>query len=145
VPVASGRLFQLPLLFQHIAQVDVGLGEVGAQLEGEPVTGGRLLQPAQVLKGAAQVAVGLDVVGPVPQGLPDVLHRLVAVAQLKGDDTEQVQGVGVLGVGLEDLQVDGPSPQQVAGPVELHGPLEGDRLAELAVFSRHQHPPGPRP
>src|SRR5262249_50338154 len=78
----------------------------------------------QGLQGGAEVPGGLGEVGPVPEGPPDGLDRQVGAAELQCEHAEQVVGVRVLGVGLEDLPIEGPGPVEVASPVEPQGQLE---------------------
>jgi hypothetical protein len=56
-------------------------------------------------------------VGPEGQGLADEVEGLFGPAALGGQDAEQVPGVGVGGVGLQDRAIEVLGPGQVACPV----------------------------
>jgi hypothetical protein len=73
--------------------------------------------------------------------LPKVLDRQIAMHQLQFDYTEPAEDIRLLGVGLEDLQVEGPSPVEVAGPVELAGKFKRVRIAHSVFVGRHLYAP----
>jgi len=70
----------LPL--QGMDQVDVGLGEVGPELEGLLVTVNGLVQTALALQGVAQVIVDLGGAGAKAEGLEITGHGFIQQSQL---------------------------------------------------------------
>ena len=90
---------------QGDAQVVMGLGVVGIQLQCPAVAGHGLVDPLELLIGGAQVGVEGGRVGIQLDGPADVLDRYLMVIDLRADDTQQVPGVGIAGIGLQDLAV----------------------------------------
>ncbi len=58
------------------------------------------------------------------EGLLDILGRQVVAAHLVGDDAEEVQGVGVARLALEDLAVEPLRLRQIAGAVVLQSLIQ---------------------
>ena len=99
----------------------MGLGEIGSKCQSLALTGGGFLQPAQMLQRVAQVAVGLGVIGTIPDRLPDILDRQGGAAELQSENAQEVQRVGLFGVGLKNLLIEPLSPTEVSRPVKLQG------------------------
>ena len=73
------------------------------------------------LVGGRQVAVELGLVRLDRQGLADEVDGRFRLADLVGDDAEQVQGIGLVGVQTQHLPVHLLGLLQVAGLMELEG------------------------
>jgi hypothetical protein len=135
--------------------VPVGVPSPGAagckarlQTQGHVAALGSALEVAQRTVGLAQVGV----VNGIPQvqgdGPPDVLGSLTVIPLLMQIDAQQVQGVGVVGLGAEDAAVppDGLGQQsalvllQANGKLVVHGDalsiLKGARRAPLTPRAR---------
>ncbi|MNS26735.1 hypothetical protein D3C72_586680 [compost metagenome] len=97
------RVFEPAGLSQHHAQADVGVGEVGVELDGL----------AEVLLGAHQIALGhaqltqhvedLRVGGVELSGQLEALERAGVLAQIHEDARDRHQGRHLVGVGHEGL------------------------------------------
>ena len=73
----------------------------------------------------------------------DVLDCLLALAHLLSDDAEQVQGIGMVGIGLKDLAVDHLGLPQVAGLVRLPCQRQGfENCCHTPSILPHRQPPG---
>ena len=115
---------QVAPALQGDAQVVVGLGIVGIQLQCPAVAGHGLVEPLEFLVGGAEIGVEGSRVGIQLDGPADVLDRDLMLVDLRADDAQQVPGVGIAGIGLEDLAVN------LLGLLELARPMKGDGLGK---------------
>src|SRR5437868_5969474 len=79
---SSESLKELPLLPEGEAQVAVGLGIIGLQLDGLVEGGERLVKPALAEECVAEMAVRRRIVGSQGDSLAEGCDRLVALAML---------------------------------------------------------------
>ncbi len=70
------------------------------------VAGHRMVQLAQALVGQAEVGVIRGLAGIAEHGPLDGVDGRLVVAPLERNHADQMQGLGVVGLGLEDLPVD---------------------------------------
>ena len=88
------------------SQVAMGLGVVGIQFQCPPVAGHGLVELLELLIGRAEIGVEDRRIGIQLDGPADVLDGSLILIDLRGDDAQQVPGVGILRLDLEDLAVD---------------------------------------
>jgi hypothetical protein len=87
------------------------------------------LEVAQCTVSLSQVGVMDGIAGVEDDGPPDALGSLTRISLLMGDDAKQVQGVGVVGLGAQDVAVQpdclAQAPAlvflQAEGKVVVHG------------------------
>ena len=131
--IAGGGLVELAQVLKREAKVIVRLGQAGLEGNRLSVTGGGLVQSAQALKRNAQVAMRVGVIGLDCEGLGDKPDGGLVPARLVGGLTQQMQGDGLIGIGLQYLPVDALGFRQAAGGVvpdgEGQGLLDGLRLS----------------
>ena len=114
---------------ERAAQVDVGLGEGGGERE-RPLEGGdRLVHTVRRLQRVTQVDVG-GREPRVPGERPlDEWDRALGVARLVGEDAEEVEGVGMVGVRQEDPAI------ELLGLGRPSGLMGREGLCEDAIHS----------
>ena len=115
---------QPSLSLPDVAQIVVGPGKVGIQLQRPAVTGDGLGNSPQRAIGFAEVVVKQGLAGVERDGSLDVAHRRLGPARLLGDDSQQVQSLGLIGLGGQDLPVELLRGLQAAGLVVLDGDRE---------------------
>jgi hypothetical protein len=117
--VGSDRLVRFPLRLERIAQVVVGLDKVRFQVQCPAVGGDRLVQLSLGLECIAQIAVE-GRFGPIQFDCPiDVDDGNLVLTHLEGNESQQMQCVGLIRIDCEDL------------PVNLLGSLKSPRLMML--------------
>jgi hypothetical protein len=77
-----------------VAQIAVGQGILGVEVDGPAILLNRLVAPARRQQGEAEVVVRLGILGFEGDGLPVLTDRVIQPALLVQDDAE-------VGVGLE--------------------------------------------
>ena len=96
----------------------------GSSFDRPPVTRGGLVVFPLLIQGPAQIAQRVAPVGMERQGPPDALHSRVVPAKLGQDHAQEVPGVGLTGIGREDLAIDFLGRRQAAGLVVRNGDRE---------------------
>ena len=100
------RCRQLALPMQSIAQVEVRVGIVRLEANGLLILPNCFYQLTLVLECLAQVVMKKRIGRPYPDRLTDILDRQVLLPHLVSKHAQQVQGIGIAGVYLQDLSVD---------------------------------------
>ena len=109
---AQGRLImrhrfnQLTIFLKGNAQVAVRIGEVGLEAQGRLILGYCVCQLSLSLQSIAQVVMKGRFGGSNSDRLVDVLDRLIHFASLTGHHPQQMKGIGIAGVHLQDLPRD---------------------------------------
>ena len=118
-----------------------GLGEISepGECDGQVVMGGGIVGDitqclaeagrglgclTQCLESGAEVEVIKGRLGIQGQCLANPCHGLIRVAALRGNHAKQVMGIGMVGVGLENLPIKMLGHLQVAGVVKLQSTVE---------------------
>ena len=132
----------LILILEGNAQVVVRLGEVGFEADGFLIMAYRLGQPASRLQSITQIAVEGGIPRLERDRPADVLDRYIVLAHLVGDHAQQMPGVGMIRIHLQDLAIDRFGLLQVAQLMVLHcqGQSFGNRCHKISfqfsVFSQ---------
>ena len=115
---------QPALALEQNAEMVAGrrIARVGRQRLPETCLG--LVGPGRPGKQVAQVALGLDMAGSERDRPGDEVHRPRRVAGAMGEQPEQMERIGVFGVGAEDFAIDRP------GLVEAPSALRRDARRE---------------
>src|SRR5438552_2181547 len=121
LPQLRRRLRRFPLLAEHLAQAEVGLGQAGLQPQRLAQLGPRHVELALLLEDGGQHVVRLRVGGLAGQGLPERCGRLFRAARLPEDDAERERGLGQLPARIEREG----APQRRFRPREVVLLLEG--------------------
>src|SRR5208282_3602924 len=89
----GGRLVDLPLCLQHVAQVIVGLGKIGQQFQYATVAGSSLLQVPSLMKNCAEKMNRIGLTWRDLENLPiDLLGGLQPTAMMVPDRNSQCFG-----------------------------------------------------
>ena len=107
-------LVGLPAAGQSVAQVVVGFGIIGADLQGLPVMAMASSNCPRPARAKPEVVVGLREVGLDFQGLPVMVDCLVDLPVTGQDVAEVVVGRGVVGTGFPGPCGNGRWPRQPA-------------------------------
>jgi hypothetical protein len=119
----------LALRQQDQSEVVGGFGRAWLQPQSGAAALGGAVEVAQSTVRLGQVGVIGSIRGVEGDGPADALGGLTVIALLMGDNAQQVQGVGVVGLGVEDIAVQpgclGQAPAlvllQAEGKVVVHG------------------------
>ena len=91
--------------------------------------GGGLVQLPQALKRIAKVAMRIGVIGLDNEGLRDEVDGTIVFSRLMGNDTKEIQGDGLVGIGLQDPLIDalglGKTTLGMVPHPKVYGLLEG--------------------
>ena len=117
--VTGNRFVEASQLLKRVSQIVVGLRKRRVQLEGAPEAGLGVLGPAEREQHGAEAVVVGGVVALRRDRARDEIAGLLAVPLLVGDQSRQVQRVGVVGLFAKDFLVEGRRPVQLARPVEF--------------------------
>ena len=121
---AGHRFRELALKPESVAQVVVRLGIVRLEVYCLPITSHGFFQLPERLQGGPQVAMRLGKVRPCPQGRADVFDGQIMPANLMGDHAEQVQGIDMARLRLQNLPVKLLRLAQVARLMLFHGQVQ---------------------
>jgi hypothetical protein len=119
-----GGFLEAALEAEDDALVDVGFGVIGAFGEGVLVDEEGVVVAFLVLEDDAEGEVEGGF-GPEGDGLADLDFGEVGLFGLEVAGAEEVEGVGLIGVGGEDLAEDGFGFGELVGPLVLEGELDG--------------------
>src|SRR5262249_3575111 len=97
------RLIELVQFAEQVAEVDVGGDVLGIELQGAAEAAYRIGESALAPEGVTEVVVGLAQFGVGLNGLAVQAGSGVKVATIVVDHTQQTEGGGVRGLGLQDL------------------------------------------
>ena len=103
MPAADGSFLEFTLSLQEAAEVAVRPSVVGIQQQRLAQTGDGFVQPALVREEAAEVIMRFGKVGPEPDRLADIGKGEVAAAQFSTERAEQIKGVDVPGIRLQNI------------------------------------------
>ena len=95
--IARRRLFRLPCVFEHIAQIIIDLGIIGLVLQGANKTSLRLLQLPGIQKQIAKIVMGFGAVGGDLQGAGETGLCFLPAPRFHKDQAEIVMGLGAIG------------------------------------------------
>lgn len=104
--IARHGLVELPQFLEHIAQIVMHLGVGGSDSECLTIARGGLVEIPQRLEHIAKDDMRLDEIWLDGDGLGDEFDGNVISSQLMGNDTKQMQGDRLFGVGLQYLLID---------------------------------------
>ncbi len=121
-PAVMGHgLLRLVLPLKDRTQGIVRFDVVGIEFDRVPEALGRLCGFPAFPEGPTQIVAGLGPIGPQRDGAMETLGSGVGPANLGVDHAEQVPGVGLVGVGREDLPIELLRRRQVAGLMVANG------------------------
>jgi hypothetical protein len=107
----------------------MGVGMVGLQSQGTLITSDGLVEFALSLQEHPQIAVIIRIVRRGGDGPANQVRRHIQPASLGGDQSRQMQRVGMIGLSGQDLPIDGlrllKSPRLVMPKGDLHGLIDG--------------------
>jgi hypothetical protein len=95
--IAGFRPSQLALLQQNVAQVVLGLGQLGTQPQGLTQQPSRLLQLARTAQGRGQVTEHVGVLGDRRKGTPEYLNGFRGTTLGRQCDAQVVQRQAIIG------------------------------------------------
>ena len=104
--VAIGRVVELSLLLQDVAEVIVGAGELRHQLQSTAIAGDCLRKPLQGLVSLAQVVVEDSDVAANPDRAADEVDGRLVTADLMRDHAQEMERVGLIRFGPENVLID---------------------------------------
>ncbi len=122
--VGDGLLVLLHLPMAHSQVVKSGC-EIRLKRNGPAISRQREIETPLVAKKVAEIALGEGVVGGEGDAATDKLKCGVVIAGEFGDDAEQMQGGGVVGIVGEELATDGFGFVEAAGLLVLPGEVDG--------------------
>src|ERR1700712_5089640 len=100
--VAVDRVIRI---LKQASEVSMCLREVRLECQGGAVAGGGLIETPKVAKRIGQVGVICSYAGVTSDCLADYFDCQIITASLVGDYTEQMEAVGVAGIGCQALTV----------------------------------------
>jgi hypothetical protein len=101
-----GGLCQSSLFDERQAKIVDGLGVVGLNVEHVSKTSDRVVPLAEILVNDTQIERIVDGFRPERDSLPNERDGFLHMARLRGQNAEEMERVGVSGVGLENLAVE---------------------------------------
>ena len=121
---AADRLVEAALIAQGNAEVVVRRGKIRPQLQGLVVMGNRLVELALIAQSHRQIAVRGGKRWIQAQSLLDVNDRQVVLANLLSDHTEEMQGIGVARIDLQNLAIEHLGLVQITSLVIVDSQIE---------------------
>jgi hypothetical protein len=106
---------QLALVAKDIAKVIVRIGEIRLEADRRAQAGFSLFQLALLTQDIAEVAVRRGEIRHQAKCLANVLHRQVVAASLHRKKAEQMPGIGLTGIRLQNAAVEALRQAQLAG------------------------------
>ena len=104
-PIACGRCFRLPLVTQGVPEIVVGIGVIRLQRDGCPIADSGFLAAPEIAQRIAQVGAEGRRLRCDRQRPRDQIHGQGRTSGLAGHHPEQMQAVGMRGLGGQDLAI----------------------------------------
>ena len=117
-------LIKPPQILECIAEVVVPLGVIRLDSERLTIACHCLIKLLLGTKHIAKVVMGIGVVGLDGECPGDEINGIIIIPHLMGDNTKQMQGDGLIGVGLQYPLIAALSLRQATRNVVLHSEVE---------------------